>query len=509
MIETQAVDRSSYNLVGTTVGTTVAGGDHSHENHHTATGHAHTTSVNRSFSDLNTTRFACAGGGDHSHENHHTATGHAHTTSVNRSFSDLNTTRFACAAAVLCAMRTAVQHPITLALTRKQTCGFETQAVDRSSYNLVGTTVAGGGDHSHENHHTATGHAHTTSVNRSFSDLNTTRFACAAAVLCAMRTAVQHPITLALTRKQTCGFFFLAAVLCAMRTAVQHPITLALTRKQTCGYASSMSTRAVLTSICKTEGGPRALLQGMGTMVSACALSEALYLVMIEWLREAIPDTTSTFGRDAVSAYSADVSSRFIYLPLSIISFRQMTQYQFNSAAPTAGSSTHGGIIARSGALATLRSVYAEGGVKSVFCGLGMTLLIGSQWSALWWASYLKLKDVMYSAASPYLKEDNPDSRWNFVTSKDDNFLINTSVSMFTSAATSLIFNPFFVLRINMQLTPRATFIGTTRSLYRRGGASVFFSGACLNMLSATMDGVLASTSYEYAKLFADNSRHH
>jgi hypothetical protein len=339
--------------------------------------------------------------------------------------------------------------------------------------------LATGDEHIHDNH-SAAGHAHTTSVNRSFSDLNTTRFACAAAVLCAMRTAVQHPITLALTRKQTCG------------------------------YASTMSTRAVLTSICRTEGGPRALLQGMGTMVSACAISEALYLVMIEWLREAIPDTTSTFGRDAISAYSADVSSRFIYLPLSIISFRQMTQYQFTSAAPTAANAVrHGGVVARRSALATLRSVYAEGGVKSVFCGLGMTLLIGSQWSALWWASYLKLKDVMYTAASPYLREDNPDSRWNFVTSKDDNFLINTSVSMFTSAATSLIFNPFFVLRINMQLTPRATFIGTTRSLYRRGGASVFFSGACLNMLSATVDGVLASTSYEYAKLFADNSRHH
>lgn len=329
----------------------------------------------------------------------------------------------------------------------------------------------------HHHQHT-TAHETTNSVNRSFSDLDTTKFACAAAALCAMRTAVQHPITLALTRKQTCS------------------------------YASAMSTRSVLAAICTTEGGPRALMQGMGTMVSACAISEALYLLMIEWLRETIPDSGSTFGRDAISAYTADVSSRFIYLPLSIISFRQMTQYQFTSASPSA-SNASGGVLARRSAAATLRSVYAEGGLKSVFCGLGMTLLIGSQWSALWWASYLKLKDVSYTAAAPYLLADNPNSRWNAVTSRDDNLLLNTTVSMVTSAATSLLFNPFFVLRINMQLTPRATFLGTTKDLYRRGGARVFFSGACLNMLSSTLDGVLASTSYEYAKLFADRTKHH
>lgn len=326
-----------------------------------------------------------------------------------------------------------------------------------------------------------------TSVSRSFSDLDTATFATSAALMCAARTAVQHPITLALTRKQTCRF------------------------------AGAMSTRNVLASICRSEGGPRALMQGMGTMVAACAISEALYLVMIEYLREVLPmgtgdgsdsDGGSSFGRDAMSAYTADVMSRFVYLPLSIISFRQMTQHQFTSSTPTTPKSGAGHApIQRRGALTVLRSVYAEGGVKSVFCGLGMTLMIGSQWSALWWATYLQLKDVAYRTSAPYLLPDDPSSKLNAFTSRDDNVVVNTAVSIVTSAATSLIFNPFFVLRVNMQLTARATMVGTAKALYNRGGVRAFFCGAYLNMLSSTVDGVLASTSYEYAKILADRSK--
>lgn len=255
-------------------------------------------------------------------------------------------------------------------------------------------------------------------------------------------------------------------------------------------------------------------MQGMGTMVTACAVSEALYLMLIEYLRENFPfgssisdpddASESNFGRDALSAYAADVTSRFIYVPMSIVSFRQMTQYQFSSANPAV---IAGGTTARHGAWSVMRGLYAEGGVRSVFCGLGMTLMIGSQWSALWWATYLSLKDVAYDVASPFLLPNDASSRWNALTSRDDNIAVNTAVSVVTSASTSLLFNPFFVLRVNMQLTPRATFLGTAKELYRRGGARVFLSGAYLNMLSSTLDGVLASSSYEYAKLFADRTR--
>lgn len=270
-----------------------------------------------------------------------------------------------------------------------------------------------------------------------------------------------------------------------------------------------MSTREVLSAIMRSEGGPRALLQGMSAMVLACAVSEAVYLVMIEWLRENIPlGDTEGFGRDAVSAYTADVASRFVYLPMSIVAFRQMTQHQFTSANPQARSS-NSEKIARRGMLSTLKGMYAEGGIRSVYCGLGVTLLIGSQWSALWWAGYLQLKSVAYAACSPFLLADNASSKWNWATSRDDNVVLNTAVSVVTSSATALLFNPFFVLRINMQLTARATIAGTTKELYRRGGLRAFYQGAQLNMLSSTVDGVLASTSYEYAKILADRTRQH
>lgn len=317
-------------------------------------------------------------------------------------------------------------------------------------------------------------HEHTNAVNRSFSDLDVAKFALASAVLCAARTAVQHPLTLALTRKQTCA------------------------------EAARMSTIDILRRIHCREGGLRSLTQGMSAMVAGCAISEAVYLVLIEGLREYLP-LESEFARDAGAAYAADATSRFIFLPMSIVAFRQMTQYPFT--APTSPKIGADNRVVRSSAAKVLRGMYNEGGLRSVFCGLGVTLAVGSQYSALWWATYIKVKELSYGVASPFLQPHDP-TRWtNIFTSQDDNVAINTAASVSTSAVTSVLFNPFFVLRVNMQCAVKGTVVGTARALYRKGGWRAFYQGTYLNMVASVVDGVLASTSYEYAKILADRSK--
>lgn len=296
--------------------------------------------------------------------------------------------------------------------------------------------------------------------------------------------------------------------MCALRTVVQHPMNLALTRKQTCPTAALMNTSEILQRIYRVEGGFAALRQGMTVTVVGCAATEVVYLVLLEYLRESLP-VHQEASRDAAAGYAADVASRTLYNPISIVSLRQMTQYQFSHAAHHAcpSSAWMSAETARLSAATVVRGLFREGGMRSLLCGLGMTLAIGSQYSALWWSCYNQLKRAWYAQADPLLKPHDPTSRFNWLTSRDDNLMLNSMASVTTSAITGVLFNPFFVMRANMQCSVRGTLMGTARSLYQRGGARVFFQGTYLNVTACVVDGILASTSYEYAKVFADRTQ--
>ncbi|KAG5510332.1 hypothetical protein JKF63_07660 [Porcisia hertigi] len=318
-------------------------------------------------------------------------------------------------------------------------------------------------------------HEHTTSVNRSYSDLHQGAFLCYAFALCALRTALQQPMNLALARKQTNA------------------------------EANKKTTWGVLSHVFVHEGRWRGLAQGIGALSLGCALSEVIYLCIFEWGREQLP-IDSSITRDAVSGYAADVICRSVHIPLSIIAFRQMT------ASPSQ----------RMNSWRTLQHMYSERGLRTVFAGFGTTLVVGCQWTALWWAAYGHLKTVLYDAWAPHLhrlaeghtaSQRADDAAWKewhlprWCTSTEDNFLLNGIASVTTSAATAVLFNPYLVVRTNLQVTPGATLWSATRRVYHASGLRGFYSGLLLSVNSCVVDGALASTSYEYAKLWADRTR--
>ncbi|KPA76046.1 putative mitochondrial carrier protein [Leptomonas pyrrhocoris] len=335
-------------------------------------------------------------------------------------------------------------------------------------------------------------HEHTTSVNRSYSDLH------------------------------QCKFLAYAFGLCALRTALQQPMNVALARKQTSAAANRKSTWAVLRHLYAHEGRWRGVAQGMTALSIGCALSEVIYLGIFEWGREQLP-VESSVTRDAVSGYVADGACRTVHIPLSIIAFRQMT------AAPAR----------RLSAWRTLERMYAEQGLRTVFAGFGTTLVVGCQWTALWWTLYGQMKDELYRTVGPRLRQlgEPPAasapagtggkeglhrssgkhgdaatrrSSWRlpeWCTSKEDNMILNSVASVAASASTAVLFNPYLVIRTNLQVTPGATLWSATRRLYRTRGFRGFYSGLLLSVNACVVDGALASTSYEYAKLWSDRTR--
>lgn len=316
-------------------------------------------------------------------------------------------------------------------------------------------------------------HEHTTSINRSYSDLDQGKFLC---------------------------YVF---AFCALRTAAQQPLNLALARKQTCCRANAMSSLSVLRGVYRHEGGLRSLSRGMAAMTVGCAVSEVIYLGLFEYAREQLP-FASEVTRDAAAGYGADATCRIVHIPLSIVAFRQMT----------AGSwlSTTSSRVVHQNAAQTLRGMYRERGLRSVFAGYGTTLAIGCQWSAAWWALYAVVKSALYRYTTPYftsLQSERAEDRWlpAWCTATDDNMGVNAFASVVTSATTAVVFNPYLVVRTNLQVTPRATLVSATSAVYHARGFAGFFSGLALSIGTCIVDGALASMSYEYAKLWADRTR--
>lgn len=317
-------------------------------------------------------------------------------------------------------------------------------------------------------------HEHTNSINRSYSHLDSTRFV------------------------------LYAAVLCWLRTALQQPLNLVLARQQTCHASSSMTVLQMLRRIYRTEDGVRGLTQGMPALTLGCALSEAIYLGLFEYSRERLP-MESDATRDAVSGYVSDAICRLVHLPLSIVALRQMT-------ART--KTTNGGVHKTHDMFRTLVLMYRENGMRTVFAGYGTTLLVGCQWTAVWWAMYGRTKSWLYAAADDFLEKEQPElvtsppsflSSWrHWFLVRDDNMLLNSLASIFTSASTAVLFNPYLVVRANLQVTPNARLWRVTRDVYRTRGVRGFYGGLALNIWTCLIDGVLASTSYEYAKLWSD-----
>eukprot|EP00796_Vickermania_ingenoplastis_P009547 gene9547-6703_t len=347
-------------------------------------------------------------------------------------------------------------------------------------------------------------HAHTTSVSRSYSHLHYPTFMLSAFSLCWLRTAVQQPLNIALVRKQSSPAF------------------------------TRYSTSAILRHIYRHEGGMRGVLRGMPALTMGCASSEVVYLALLEYGRECLP-FQSEASRAAVAAYGADGVCRLLHIPLVIVSYRQMTSTAVPMTSATA-SSTAPFIASNNSKTAvkkpplnwfrTLKGMYAERGLRTIYAGLGTTLVVGTQWSAVWWPLYGYIKSVLYTRVSPFLEHLPPNQKnpsppppsngvsptsisfWRYIpdaiTNPVDNAVVSTVASSITSAWTAIIFNPFLVLRTNLQVLPNASLWSTAKHIYQHRGWKGFYGGLSLSIATCVLDGALSSLTYEYARLWAD-----
>lgn len=348
-------------------------------------------------------------------------------------------------------------------------------------------------------------------------------------------------------------YLFSTFALCTVRSIILHPLFIIVTRKQVCSDTVSKSFFQMGKSLVRDEGGiVKGLTQGMLAMVAGSAISETVQNAVFEYGRYSLGQTehvSSTATAAAGAGWVADWSSRIVFSPFNVIAVRQMT---FNcherTPPPTAEELTANRkklYFQNNKTGHMIRESYRSNGVKSFFGGIGFNLFVGSFTSSIFFAVYLKSKEVAYSRFGDVFREIEEERRLilleqqqyqnhhvtgsnhneiNNINTNDteqrtvrrrwyhrlpksftcstDNFVLNSSASIFASLASSFLANPYFVLLGKVQIGKADNIRHAFKLVMMERGVKGFFRGAMAGTFATIFENFLASTTYELAMKF-------
>lgn len=352
--------------------------------------------------------------------------------------------------------------------------------------------------------------------------------------------AVRRPTTTSITRSfsnlDPVCFFISLAGLAALRTLLVQPLNVMLVQRRLCVQQQP--------SFMRSSSSTRLWRVGLPAFVLGGAFSEAASLFTVELLRDhnlvwgwraAVvgggdtepqhlpPSGNTNVGddggggpsalRDFTAGFVSDGVRQIILTPFSVVATRQVLW----------SSQSHTTLV---GAWETVRVLWRERRLRAMYAGFGTSIAVGPLWTASWWVLYQQLKLRLYSTCDPFLIDDAAagasehghgvvPSWWRC---RGDNVLIDTTASVLASAICAAFFNPFLVVRARLMATRGATLRSVVGDLGRegmqrsagRGGVWVarrlrpFFAGSFMTVAQNVVDGVGASLTYEHAKRWAE-----
>ena len=309
-------------------------------------------------------------------------------------------------------------------------------------------------------------------------------------------------------------FVFFTSILSATRTTLMHPLTVVLTTVRSQPKSCSSSTITVSQEFRSNKF--RYFFTGLPVFAAGTAVSEALYLLYFEYMRESnflsSSSSSSTLlsqdSKDFLSGFFADGFRQFLIIPFSVVATTQITRRRFESKS---SSSKMKHVVKN---LMMLHH-HHKGSFRPFFAGLGTSLAIGPLWTALWWWLYGKSKRHLYHQHQQIeIKKDNDhdESRRKkqqlLLLAPLDNVFINTAASIFASATAAVVFNPFLVVRTRLMAHQHGGKLKLIlKDLFansKSGGIKMLFAGTVGTMGFSVVDGIGASLTYEYAKAWSE-----
>lgn len=129
----------------------------------------------------------------------------------------------------------------------------------------------------------------------------------------------------------------------------------------------------------------------------------------------------------------------------------------------------------------TMQCIRKAGWRDGYMRGLGPNLVAGSLSRSLYLASYGKIKACISEVTSSPV-------------------VVSGGAALATSLSLTTIMNPFYVLRVRLQLEPGVNLFNLARNIYINEGTNGFFRGASTSIIGRSLESVCYFVIYEHLK---------
>ncbi|CAN1162229.1 Solute carrier family 25 member 44 [Linum perenne] len=294
-------------------------------------------------------------------------------------------------------------------------------------------------------------------------------------------------------------FFFLGAAMFSGVSAALYPVVLIKTRQQVAQSETSAMRTAF--GIVRNEGF-RALYRGVGTSLMGTVPARALYMGALEvtksyvgtaTVRLGFPDATAAAIANASAGLSAAMAAQLVWTPVDVISQRLMVQ--------GCGNPSNGSICRYTNGIDVLRQIMKTDGLRGLYRGFGLSILIYAPSNAVWWTSY--------SVAQRMVWDDGNRVGSNVAFRPDSKTIMAVQgVSAAVAGGVSaLITMPLDTIKTRLQVlkgeengnhgpTVRQTF----KNLVKEGGWMACYRGLGPRWASVSMSATTMITTYECLK---------
>jgi hypothetical protein len=292
----------------------------------------------------------------------------------------------------------------------------------------------------------------------------------------------------------------------AARTVCLHPLTVAMARKRVLTQRSPIFDVLRAPPGSTTTDAIRFVYRGFGVAVFANIFGETLYFGVLEYVRHHLEGSRVDAVRDPLGGFGAEFCSLALSTPFSVVCHRQMTA-GFGIVAD----------VKYGSALATVRGVTTNG-YRGLFAGFNVAVTALPA-GAMWWGIYSQSKHFAYSrirlhdnaadtsaASSSSSSASSSSSSSMTLSSTRDNPVVNGACGLVASVITTIVFNPFNVVRTRIQASGGGSAVLVARSILKNEGASAFLKGAVVSSCSAAFEGAIVSSIYEYTKWLSDHT---
>ncbi|KJE89181.1 carrier protein [Capsaspora owczarzaki ATCC 30864] len=258
----------------------------------------------------------------------------------------------------------------------------------------------------------------------------------------------------------------------------------------------------VWSGIARAEG-LRGLYRGFMTTVVGITPAQAIYLTSYEYVkshaqrfeRPEWSQDKKTLHQNLIAGFLSSVCSQVIIVPIDVIVQRQMVQGT-QSAAGTAVEAARGGY-------AEFRHILATQGVRGLYRGLHLSLMLYPPSSAIWWATYGATKQGLHDLKDAWFGSDSADA--NDIGRHAQGFAIQTVAGLFAGFTSGCITTPLDVIKTRYQLASRGngaapTVAGTIRTLLQEDGMAGFTKGMTARVMHMAIPSVLMISVYELTK---------